>query len=184
MNTWLDWYIRWRIQASEARLELERQMHVGATNPLMAFVNKLEISAPSGRPIRRNSRSWWAIRNWQPTWQSAAPACRCFSGFCNAGNEEAAGSARTPLGHCSYTGYRIHSFRRGWRTGLVPRRWRSSLWWRRGVGGRGPRRAASSGAPPIRATIRRLHQVPHRSSRAKTYGEIGLIRKRPPNLAA
>jgi hypothetical protein len=42
MVTWLDWYVRWRMEASDARSKITRQMEMGATSPLMAFAEEIE----------------------------------------------------------------------------------------------------------------------------------------------
>lgn len=42
MSTWLDWYVRSRIQDPEAASELRQQMRLGATDPLMAFAEQCE----------------------------------------------------------------------------------------------------------------------------------------------
>jgi hypothetical protein len=42
VSTWLDWYVRWRIEAPESRESLAHQMRMGATNPLMAFAETIE----------------------------------------------------------------------------------------------------------------------------------------------
>jgi len=40
--TWLDWYVRWRIQAPESAVDLRRRMRSGARDPLMAFAEQCE----------------------------------------------------------------------------------------------------------------------------------------------
>ena len=42
MTTWLDWYVRSRMEAPESRPGLAHQMKLGATNPLMAFAETIE----------------------------------------------------------------------------------------------------------------------------------------------
>lgn len=43
MLTWLDWYVRSRIQAPESASEFRQQMRLGATDPLMAFAEYCEV---------------------------------------------------------------------------------------------------------------------------------------------
>ena len=42
MTTWLDWYVRSRMEAPKSRRGLAHQMKLGATNPLMAFAETIE----------------------------------------------------------------------------------------------------------------------------------------------
>jgi hypothetical protein len=41
MATWLDWYVRWRVEAPESQESLAHQMRLGATNPLMALAETI-----------------------------------------------------------------------------------------------------------------------------------------------
>jgi hypothetical protein len=40
--TWLDWYVRWRLDAPESNAGLIHQMRLGASNQLMAFAETIE----------------------------------------------------------------------------------------------------------------------------------------------